>query len=38
MKRDPPTIIFTGELNIERLRRFLESIGYSLEKRENDEK
>lgn len=33
MKRDPPQITFVGEINIDRLRRFLESIGYSLEKR-----
>ena len=33
MKRDSPQIIFVGEINIDRLRRFLESIGYSLEKR-----
>ena len=38
MKRDPPQITFTGTINIERLKRFLESIGYSLEKRgENNE-
>lgn len=38
MERDPPQIEFIGEINIDRLRRFLESIGYTLEKRENDEK
>ena len=39
MKRDPPQIDFVGTLDIERLKRFLESIGYSLEKRgEGNEK
>lgn len=38
MKRDPPQINFVGTINIERLRRFLESIGYALEKRESNEK
>ena len=39
MKRDPPQITFVGEINIDRLKRFLESIGYSLEKRgEGNEK
>ncbi len=41
MKRDPPQpqITFVGEIDIDRLRRFLESIGYSLKKRgEGNEK